>query len=337
MQRLVACSLALALFAACATQSEPEEPAVAETPAGPPQTSISNGVIDMQLYLPDAENGYYQGTRFDWSGVVHSLTYAGHEFFGEWREYNEENMHDRITGPVEEFVTDMKGLGYDEAEVGGEFIRIGVGVCEKPEEEDFNRFKTYEIVDGGEWTVDQGENWIEFTHVLSGGEGYGYRYVKRLTLPEGEPHLVITHTLENTGEKRIDTEVYNHNFFVIDGRPTGPEFTVRLGYEAEAYDSKLEGIATVEGDQIVFAEEIPEGQSIITFLRGFGDTPEHHRFEIENSVAGVGVRAETDQPLSQALFWAPRTTLCPEGYSAMSIEPGASHDWTTRYEFYETD
>lgn len=334
MQRLLSLTLVVALFAACQTQPEPDVPLPA--PTGPPEASISNGVIDAKLYLPDAEQGYYQGTRFDWSGVVHSLTFAGHEFFGEWREFNETNMHDRITGPVEEFVTAMKGLGYDEAEVGGEFIRIGVGVCRKPEEDDYDRFKTYEIVDGGEWTIDQGDNWIEFTHVLAGGAGYGYRYVKRLALPEGEPQLVITHTLENTGEKRIDTEVYNHNFFVIDDRPTGPEFTVRLGYKPETFNEKLQGLAKVEGDQIVFTEEIPEGQSIITFLRGFGDTPDHHRFEIENSVAGVGVRAQTDQPLSQALFWAPRTTLCPEGYSAMSIDPGASHDWSTKYEFYET-
>jgi len=335
MSRLFACACLLVCVLAC-TSPPAHVPQEAE-PSGPPEAAVSNGVIDMKLYLPDAENGYYQGTRFDWSGAVHSLTFAGHEFFGEWREYSEENMHDRITGPVEEFVTDMKGLGYDEAEVGGEFIRIGVGVCRKPEEEDYDRFKTYEVVDGGEWTINQGDNWIEFTHVLSGGAGYGYRYVKRLTLPEGQPQLVIAHTLENTGEKPIDTEVYNHNFFVIDGRPTGPEFTVRFGYEPETYNEKLEGLATIEGDQIVFAEEIPEGQSIITFLRGFGDTPDHHRFEIENSVAGVGVRAQTDQPLSQALFWAPRTTLCPEGYSAMSIEPGAAHEWTTNYELYEVD
>ncbi len=35
-----------------------------------PSAKISNGLIAAELYLPDASRGYYQGTRFDWSGVM---------------------------------------------------------------------------------------------------------------------------------------------------------------------------------------------------------------------------------------------------------------------------
>ena len=38
-----------------------------------PQAEISNGMIKARLYLPDAENGYYRATRFDWSGIISSL------------------------------------------------------------------------------------------------------------------------------------------------------------------------------------------------------------------------------------------------------------------------
>ena len=34
-----------------------------------PQAEISNASIRATLYLPDAQSGYYRGTRFDWSGV----------------------------------------------------------------------------------------------------------------------------------------------------------------------------------------------------------------------------------------------------------------------------
>ena len=37
--------------------------------ADPPQAEITNGQIRVKLYLPDARNGYYRATRFDWSGV----------------------------------------------------------------------------------------------------------------------------------------------------------------------------------------------------------------------------------------------------------------------------
>ena len=38
-----------------------------------PSAEISNGRIRATILLPDAEKGYYRGTRFDWSGVISSL------------------------------------------------------------------------------------------------------------------------------------------------------------------------------------------------------------------------------------------------------------------------
>src|SRR5215813_12594341 len=52
--------------------------------AGYPEAEISNGQITAKMYLPDAKNGYYRSTRFDWSGAIHSLQYKGHNFYGTW-------------------------------------------------------------------------------------------------------------------------------------------------------------------------------------------------------------------------------------------------------------
>ena len=38
-----------------------------------PQAEISSGRLHAKLYLPDAQSGYYRGTRFDWSGVIAAL------------------------------------------------------------------------------------------------------------------------------------------------------------------------------------------------------------------------------------------------------------------------
>ena len=51
-----------------------------------PEARISNGVLKVKLLLPDAQNGYYRGTRFDWSGAMSSLQVKGHEYFGKWFE-----------------------------------------------------------------------------------------------------------------------------------------------------------------------------------------------------------------------------------------------------------
>ena len=102
--------------------------------ADPPQIEISNGASRAKLYLPDAEKGYYRATRFDWSGVIASLEYKGHTYFGQWFEKYDPKIHDAITGPVEEFLTGDAALGYADAKPGGTFVRIGIGpnqVCHR--------------------------------------------------------------------------------------------------------------------------------------------------------------------------------------------------------------
>src|SRR5215813_13865922 len=83
--------------------------------AQPPEAEIANSKVKAKLYLPDGEKGYYQGTRFDWSGVIASLEANGHNYFGKWFDRYDPKIHDAITGPVEEFLTGDSALGYNEA------------------------------------------------------------------------------------------------------------------------------------------------------------------------------------------------------------------------------
>ena len=141
-------------------------------------------------------------------------------------------------GPVEEFMTNEKGLGYDEVAAGGEFIRIGVGAVRKPEEQRYERFKTYDIVDNGKWKVNKGKDWIEFTQDLGDHNGYSYRYTKRISLPKGESQMVIDHRLKNTGRKRSDAAVQPQ--FLRPGRPADRSRrvgSIRIRVEALVADS----------------------------------------------------------------------------------------------------
>ena len=59
-----------------------------------PSAEIANGQIRAKIYLPDPKNGYYRATRFDWSGVISSLKYKGHDYFGQWFETYNPKTHD---------------------------------------------------------------------------------------------------------------------------------------------------------------------------------------------------------------------------------------------------
>ena len=297
-----------------------------------PSAEISNGRIRATILLPDAEKGYYRGTRFDWSGAIASLTWNGHEYFGQWFEKHDPKIHDAIPGPVEEFLTGEAGLGYVEAPAGGTFVRIGVGVLRKPEEQAFRRFETYDIVDAGKWSVNKGADWIEFVHELKHDAGYAYVYRKRLRLVKDS--LVLEHHLKNTGTKPIATSVYNHNFFTIDRRTTGPDLVVRFGFEPKA-TRPLNDLAEVRGKDVFFLKEFQPRQTLFTEIEGFGKTAKDYDFRMENRKTGAGVHITGNKPLMKVYFWTHEKTSCPEPYIDVSADPGKESSWTTTYEFYK--
>ena len=301
-----------------------------------PEAEISSSLIQAKFHLPDPQRGYYRGTRFDWSGAIYSLKYKGHEYFGPWFEKYDPKTHDAIMGPVEEFRTKDAGLGYAEAKPGETFIRIGVGVVRKPEEPQYRTFNTYEILDHGKWSVKKGSNWIEFTHQLADKTGYAYVYRKRMRLDKSKPEMVIEHSLKNTGKKAIETSQYNHNFFVIDGQPTGPDAVVKFVFEPRA-TRDLKGMASVGSRQLTYTRELEKGQSVFTEIEGYGSTAKDYDFRIEQRKAGAGVHITGDQPINKIVFWSIRTTLCPEPYITMNVAPGAESKWKINYRFYTLD
>jgi hypothetical protein len=291
-----------------------------------PSATISNGAITAKLMLPDAEKGSYRGTRFDWSGIIASLTYKDHEFFGQWFPKDDPKIHDSITGPVEEFLTNGAGLGYDEAKTGDTFVRIGVGTVRKPEEKAYRRFETYEIVDPGKRTLRQGKGWIEFGHKLSGA-GYAYDYRKTIRLEK--TGFTIEHILRNTGTKPIDTQVYNHDFFVIDHESVGPDVVIKFAWTPKP-DKPFENGGEIVGNEIHYQKDLQTGQTVAADLSGFGA----YDFRIENKKSNAGVRITGDQPLTKLYFWSIRTVACPEPYIRVSVAPKASFKWSSRYDLY---
>lgn len=296
-----------------------------------PEASISNGAVEARLYLPDPGRGYYRGTRFDWSGVIASLRYKGHEYFGVWFPRYDPRLHDAITGPVEEFAAEEGGLGYAAAQPGGTFLRIGIGALRKLEEQAYQRFGTYDVVDPGVWSVETHPGRVEFRHEAAAA-GYGYVYRKTVRLAPGEPELRIEHSLRNTGRLPISTTQYNHNFFVIDGQPTGPGYRVTFAFEPRPVKG-IRGPASVEGRRLTYSRQLQDRESVFTELSGFGGAARDYDILVENTVSGAAVRITGDRPLVKMVFWSNPKTVCPEPYVAIQAAPGEETSWTYRYRF----
>jgi hypothetical protein len=298
-----------------------------------PKAEISNGLIHAELMLPDPQKGSYRGTRFDWSGVISSLQFGGHEYFGRWYEHHDPKIHDAITGPVEAFQTNDKGLGYDEAKANGTFVRIGIGTLRKPDEKDYRPYDTYEIVDPGKWTIHKHKNRIEFRHQLTGENGYAYIYRKTVRLVKGKPQLLIEHSLKNTGQKAIETTQYNHNFFVIDHEAVGPDVVAKFVFTpvpTRGFSNRAE----VHGQEIVFPNVLVGKNGVFSELTGSKNDVEDYDFRVENVKTGAGVHITSDQKLEKVNFWAIKTVAAVEPYILLRIEPGKESKWTVRYDIY---
>jgi hypothetical protein len=312
----------------------------------PPSATIANQHLRVKLWLPDAKAGFYRATRFDWSGVVASLEYAGHDFYGPWFSKYDPAVRDFVyqdadivagavsamTGPADEF---QRPLGFDKARPGETFVKVGVGVLRKADDENYSFGKRFDLVDSGSWTVTTGEKSITFAHDLAdAASGYGYRYTKVVRLADDTPEMVIDHALRNTGTLPIATNVYNHNFLVLDQLAPSSDYVITLPFAITSPRPPARDAATIRGREITYSKTL-SGQDRVSFpIQGFGPNASDCDIRVENRRARAGVRITGDRPLASMALWSIRTVLAVEPFIDISIDPGDTFTWKYTYTYF---
>ena len=261
-----------------------------------PKAAITNGQVQAVLYLPNTKTGYYRASRFDWSGVIPCLAFQGHTYFGIWFPHYDPMLADAIAGPVEEFRSADGALDYDQAKPGELFVKLGVGVLRKTGDAPYKFMTTYPLVDSGQWTIHTGKNAVSFRQQLQSPLGIAYDYKKTVRLDPHQPVLILEHSLKNIGVKPIESDVYDHDFFMLDGAPTAPGMVVRLPFEPHA-QQELGPAAAIEGKKDPStgnhcSEDNPHTASLLAFPSNVSD----YDIVVENQNTGVGVEQTADVP-----------------------------------------
>ena len=313
-----------------------------------PHVTIRSGKTEAVLFLPDAKNGYYRATRFDWSGIVACVSYNGHKFFGEWTSYDP-MKNDAITGPVEEFRTDngvmghyppssplttihTEAIGYDDAKVGEDFLKPGIGMLRKTSDKPYGSGSLSPIDEGADtWTWKVTKDSVAFTQTIKGSRGYAHVYTKVVTL--SDDGLTLAHTLKNTGTKMIDTKVYDHDFFIFDDQPAGPGMVMRFKFPPRSVDPMTDMVKIVR-DEIQFQRHAKPGESINAYIVGNSDKVSDYDIMVEDTSRHIGVEQTGDQPISRILFWTNGTPVCPEVYVHVPAAPGKTAHWKIHYRFF---
>jgi hypothetical protein len=333
MKKMMALRVALAAF--CITLCEAESP----------QLQIQNKQLRVKLYLPDARNGFYTGTRFDWSGVIADLEFSGHHLYRPWFGSADPAVRDFIykdgaivagtnsamTGPVEEFQTP---LGYENAKPGGTFLKVGVGVLRKLDDTPYSFAKHFDLVDGGIWTHHATGKSVTFEQVLGDANSdYGYIYTKTIRLVGDTSQLIIEHHLKNTGKLPIETRLYDHNFLTIDGMQVGSEYSISVPYDIKAARQPDSKFVTLSGSTANYIADLQGEDRVVFGLQGFSADAKDYHFEVSNRTAGVTIAITGDRPLVNASVWSIRSVLAVEPFINIQVDPGKETVWSYSYTY----
>ncbi|HEY3377917.1 MAG TPA: hypothetical protein VGL77_10540 [Armatimonadota bacterium] len=283
-----------------------------------------------RLQVEIAEPGNpYRGSRFDWTGAVTQVVLDGRHTFCTPAEPTPgagDISVKNVNGLCNEFGI-FAPIGYDDAQVGEMFPKLGVGLLTKPDAEPYSFMRQYPVqpfpVD-----VTCSESAVVFDVHPVDCRGYAVRLLKTLTLVGTE--LQIHYTLQNVGTRVIATHEYNHNFVAINGGLFTPDaYRLRLLFPME--------LATVPEPLVVDGQDIRWRATPETafYCRPTGYTADTREYwELLHEPSGAGMRVGGDFPLLLFALWGVAHTTCPETFIALSLAPGEECSWMRRYTFF---
>ena len=273
---------------------------------------------ELKLVLHEPQDGFYRGTRFDRSGVFESVRFNGVELAGRWFTRYDPFMHDAVCGPAEEF----SPIGFEDAAPGESFLKIGVGLLKRPDDAPYDRFRLYEVADGGEWSVEEYGDRVIFRHSVDGW----YSYMKEIALNGGDS-FEIRHSLKSLSVP-LSGEVYNHNFWTMGQLAIGPGRLMDFPFRPDGHWRSVYDSVALTASGVRFSRALAEGESVY-----MGDIHEHgtggmpYSMSLREGPLAVGISG--DVPVTHTVFWSNHRVACLEPYNRFETP----FEWAVRYQF----
>ena len=284
---------------------------------------------NLEIFI-DLSNENYNSSRFDWTGKITEVKYRDIPVsVTEKADGQNENLFGR--GFYNEFGIE-KALGFDEAEIGGWFHKIGVGLLKKDDSQ-YLFSKSYQI-EPAEFKTLCEPNRLLISCRPKVVNGYSYLLRKEITLHESG--FTIQYYLENTGEKDIVTNEYVHNFTAMDRDLIGENYTLKFPFQLqpELFDETVnqEQKVDVTGYEIRF-KGTPEEQFFFSNLSG-SETVDA-QWELINFEKGIGIRETGNFQTDKVNLWGWKHVISPELFFTIDLKPGQSTEWRRNYILFD--
>ncbi|MGH1364203.1 MAG: hypothetical protein ACRBF0_11635 [Calditrichia bacterium] len=290
---------------------------------------LKNDELSVHIDLP-GEN--YNSTRFDQTGKITDVLYRGIRVSGVERT-DAENENSFGKGFYNEFGIDA-ALGFDEAEVGGRFHKIGVGLLRKDDDQyQFN--KRYEL-QPAKFEVITESNRVLITCKSQSTSGYAYMLEKEIVLHDSA--FTLKYRLHNTGEKDIVTDEYVHNFTAINDELMGPDyqliFPFQLNPDQFTASVNPEQVISIDKHQVNFTGS-PGEQFFFSHLNGKHTSVA--KWELWQLKSKIGLSETGSFQTNKINLWGWKHVISPELFFYIHVKPGQSTEWSRTYDVFRLD
>ena len=290
---------------------------------------LKNKDLTVQIDLPDEGYGF---SRFDWTGKISKVTFKNIPVSGRERPDNrDQDLFGR--GYYNEFGIDA-ALGFEEAEMGGWFHKIGIGLLKK-DLPDYLFHKKYAIRPARFESKGDAEKLLL---ICTSESMHGYSYVLEKEISINDRGFSIECNLRNTGQKRIRTQEYVHNFMATDDKLIGPDYLLRFPFEVkpEGFGETVnpDGLVDIDLRSVRFTGT-PNEQFFFSNLSGNENVKA--QWELIHLPSQVGIRETGSFETSKINLWGWRHVISPELFMRVEVDPGESIEWSRNYEVFSTD
>ncbi len=274
----------------------------------------------------------YRSSRFDWTGKVSEIRYRGKTMtITEKPDGENENIFGK--GLFNEFSMDT-ALGFDDAEIGEWFHKIGIGLLRK-DGPDYEFFKEYEIKPA-HFDVFVEVDRVKIECISAVVNDYAYILRKEFILRDNR--LDIKYSLENSGKKDFEVEEYVHNFMAFSNERVDSDYTLKLPFKI----TRNEDAETLNPDtvldfvdrEVTFNGET-ENQFFASYLNGLEKV--ESKWELIHSDQNIGVSETASFPTNKVNLWGWKHVISPELFHEFQLKPGETEEWIRTYHFFELD
>ena len=291
---------------------------------------LKNNSLEIHID-PPFEN--YTSSRFDWTGKIVEAKFQGISLTGVERA-DHRNGNDFGRGFYNEFGIDS-ALGFEEADNGGWFHKIGVGLLKKEGDAPYVFSKNYKV-DPAEFDIRTEPDKIIIS--CESGHVNGYAYVLTKTFELHESSLTIHYHLENRGEKDIRTTEYTHNFIAINKDLIGRNYTLEFPFQLkpELFEETVnpDGIVELGTNEIAFSGS-PHQQFFFSNLNGSEKVDA--RWTLTNLANNLALSEHGSFKTNKVNLWGWKHVVSPELFFKIFLKSGESTAWYRKYHVHKTD